>query len=316
MPFTVITLKKVPDSLRGDLTKWMQEIATGVYIGNFSTRVRENLWKRVCDSVGSGEATISFAFHNEIGYNFQTLNTDRYEVDFDGIPLVYIPVENDSHDRKSDDLKTGFSTAAHMHRSKKAAYPHKEGKAINTNEIDSKENGVNTKGQESYVVLDLETTGLNATTDEIIEIGAVKDDHGTISDFHALVSIDNPLPKDIVQLTGITDDMLRQGQNLKDVLPALVEFVGNKPIVGYNINFDLKFLNGALCRCGMSRLNNQVVDLIKIVRREQLFQENYRLETTLKSYGIADKVPHRALQDAQLILQLVKKVNVFGRLPE
>ena len=47
MPFTVITLKKVPQALRGDLTKWMQEITTGVYIGNFNTKVREKLWKRV-----------------------------------------------------------------------------------------------------------------------------------------------------------------------------------------------------------------------------------------------------------------------------
>ena len=50
MPMTVITLKKVPASLRGDLTKWMQEIATGVYVGNFSTRVRQYLWERICNS--------------------------------------------------------------------------------------------------------------------------------------------------------------------------------------------------------------------------------------------------------------------------
>lgn len=61
MPFTVITLKKVPPSLRGDLTKWMQEIATGVYVGNFNSKVRENLWKRVIDNVKEGEATICYS---------------------------------------------------------------------------------------------------------------------------------------------------------------------------------------------------------------------------------------------------------------
>ena len=74
MPFTVITLKKVPNSLRGDLTRWMQEIATGVYVGNFNSRVREALWQRITDTVGEGEATMSFAFRNEIGYSFQTIN--------------------------------------------------------------------------------------------------------------------------------------------------------------------------------------------------------------------------------------------------
>ena len=314
MPFTVITLKKVPESLRGDLTRWMQEIATGVYIGNFSTRVRQNLWQRVCDSVGSGEATISYAYRNEIGYNFQTLNTERYEVDFDGIPLVFLPVENNNQNQKKDNLRKGFSDAYQMHRFKKTAYPNKSKECADQKAVVT-EYSAAMQNQERYVVLDLETTGLNATTDRIIEVGAVKDDQGTISVFNALICIDDSLPKEIVQLTGITDEMLRQGQPLKAVLRTLVEFIGDTTIVGYNISFDLKFLNSAFNRCGMPSLNNQVIDLIKIVRREQLFQENYRLETTLKSYGIADKVPHRALQDAQLIFQLSKKVNVFGQSP-
>lgn len=60
MPLTVITLKNVPPSLRGDLTKWMQEIATGVYIGNFNSKIRDNLWKRVKEISGCGEVTLSF----------------------------------------------------------------------------------------------------------------------------------------------------------------------------------------------------------------------------------------------------------------
>ena len=59
MPFTVITLSKVPSSLRGDLTKWLQEVASGVYVGNLNTKVREKLWDRVKDNLKDGEATIS-----------------------------------------------------------------------------------------------------------------------------------------------------------------------------------------------------------------------------------------------------------------
>ena len=62
MPFTVVTLKSVPPSLRGDLTKWMQEIAIGVYIGNFNSRIREKLWNRIQANVGEGEATISYYY--------------------------------------------------------------------------------------------------------------------------------------------------------------------------------------------------------------------------------------------------------------
>ena len=64
MPVTVITLKKSTPSLRGDLSKWMQEIATGVYIGNFNARIREQLWQRVIQNVGKGEATLSYSCRN------------------------------------------------------------------------------------------------------------------------------------------------------------------------------------------------------------------------------------------------------------
>ena len=90
MPLTVMTLKKVPVSLRGDLTKWMQEIATGVYIGNFNSKVREKLWERVKENVKDGEATMSYAYRNEIGYQFETWKTSQKVIDVDGIPLVYI----------------------------------------------------------------------------------------------------------------------------------------------------------------------------------------------------------------------------------
>ncbi len=67
MAMTVITISNAPMSLRGDLTKWMQEIATGVYMGNLNPRVREELWERVAESVGQGQATLCYAARNELG---------------------------------------------------------------------------------------------------------------------------------------------------------------------------------------------------------------------------------------------------------
>ena len=83
MPLTVLTLKNVPPSLKGDLTKWMQEIATGVYIGNFNSKIRDKLWERIQDAVGSGEATMSYPMRNELVYTFNTLNTKREIYDSD-----------------------------------------------------------------------------------------------------------------------------------------------------------------------------------------------------------------------------------------
>ena len=304
MPFTVITLKNVPPSLRGDLTKWMQEISTGVYVGNFNSRVREYIWKRVCDSAETGEATISYSFRNEIGYNFETLNSGRTVIDCDGIPLVLVP-ETTTQEKDQNNLKSGFSSAYKMHKAHVASHLSKGGKSTIENE-QSPEN--------QYVVLDIETTGLSTTNDDIIEIGAVKFDGKETSFFHELIDIDSKIPDTVVQLTGITNDLLTGAKKLKPVLESLCAFIENLTLVGYNINFDVQFINAALERCGKTCLGNHVIDLLKLVKKEQIFQTNYKLATTLKTYEISDTVPHRALEDAKLIFQLSRKVNVFQKI--
>lgn len=115
MPLTVITLSNVPKSLRGDLSKWMQEIATGVYIGNFNTKVREQLWERVKANIKEGEATISYYYRNEIGYKFDTINSKREIADFDGIPLV---IFKELKDINEENMKLGFSKASKIRKSK------------------------------------------------------------------------------------------------------------------------------------------------------------------------------------------------------
>ena len=84
----VITLSKTPASLRGDLTKWCQEIQTGIYVGNVNAKVRDLLWKRVQKNIGQGEATLVYNTNNELGYTFRTTRLDRKIVDCDGIPLL------------------------------------------------------------------------------------------------------------------------------------------------------------------------------------------------------------------------------------
>lgn len=78
----------MPASLRGDLTKWCQEIQTGVYVGNVNARIREKLWERINDNIGQGEATLVYNYNNELGYTFRTTRKDRRVIDADGIPLM------------------------------------------------------------------------------------------------------------------------------------------------------------------------------------------------------------------------------------
>ncbi len=300
MPFTVITLKNVPASLRGDLTKWMQEIDTGVYVGNFNSRIREYLWKRVCHHVGNGEATMSFSSRNELGYDFCTINSHREVIDYDGLPLVMVPHKETG----KVELRKGFSDAFKRLHSKRIVKPEKKNQS--TELYGNREKECDKK---AYIVLDIETSGLRVEKDQIIELGAVKYENGYENEFHKLICIESVLPESIIRLTGITDQMLKDGSELKDALTAFVDFIGELDLIGYNIQFDLKFINEGLKKYGMTYIANRCVDLLKTVKSDNIFLQDYRLETVLKAYGIDEKVPHRALEDARLISRLARKVN-------
>lgn len=289
MPLTVITLKNSPPSLRGDLTKWMQEITTGVYVGNFNSRVREKLWERVVESVGTGEATMSYAYQNEIGYDFETHNAMRENIDFDGIPLVL----NIEKNLKSVKIKDGFSNAAKFRKSKKFTV-------------------VKRTFKKEYVVVDIETDGLDFKSNDIIEIGAIKVIDDSITLFSRLIKIEKNLPNEIIKLTGIDDNVLtREGIPIDKAIKDFLEFIGDSPIIGYNIKFDLNFLNEELLKMDIPKLTNKSYDAMTYVKRDKMFLQNYKLETVLKAYDISEELPHRALEDAKLINKLVKKVNGF-----
>lgn len=289
MPLTVITLKNCPLSLRGDLTKWMQEISTGVYIGNFNSKIREKLRERVVDSVGIGEATMSYAYRNEIGYNFQTHNCSKIPINFDGIPLVLSPKKISSEKLET---KHGFSKASKIRKAKK----------YSTNSKLTKEN------TRPYVIIDLETSGLDSINDRIMEIAAIKVSKET-KVYSCFVKQDIKLSQTIKNLTGLDEDQLKNGKKESEAINELVEFVGNHPIVGYNINFDLKFINEALKRQSKNKIPNKTYDLMKYVKNEKIFLNNYKLETVLKEYGIEEKIPHRALADAKIIQKLLSKID-------
>lgn len=295
MPFTVITLKKSTPHLRGDLTKWMQEIAVGVYVGNFNSRVREELWERVKQNVGKGEATLSYSSNNELGYVFDMHNCQQEPVEFDGITLVRLPVT--VTDQSFPKVKN-FSNAAKFHRSRKFSQRKSESKK--------------TIATLNYVVIDIETTGLDELNCEIIEIAAIKKLGNKVISFHRLIKGDFKVPQNIMVLTGISNELLSEhGTTLLESLTKFIEFVGELPLVGYGVGFDIRVINAKLNKLGLKSLLNQTYDLIRYVKKEKKYLSNYQLETVLQHYEIAEKVPHRALKDAELILELSTKVNKF-----
>ncbi|USJ87570.1 type I-E CRISPR-associated endoribonuclease Cas2e [Lactiplantibacillus pentosus] len=292
----VITLTKVPKALRGDLTKWYQEIQTGVYVGNVSARVRDSLWSRIVKNIGQGQATMVYNANNEIGYQFKTTRRDHQVVDFDGIPLMM---------RLAADQpigKYGYSNAAKFHKAR-----------VMKRKSQSKSTACS---DEPIVAVDIETTGLNPTKDVIISVAAVKGtDNGQVTEFGRLIKIDRPLPENIIALTGITDEMLKsQGVPIDTALSELKGFIGNDMIVGYNFHFDDVFLKQAFEKINMERLTSRITDLMPIVKRTNLFLESYRLSAVLEAYQIVNPRPHNALKDASSTLKLARRLIKDGHL--
>ena len=113
----VITLTDCPISLRGDLTKWLLEINTGVFVGNVSGRVRDNLWLRIQKEVQSGKATMVHSARNEQRLSFKIHNSQWEPVDFDGIKLLLRP--SPSRVKKLGDARLGYSKASKYRRAKR-----------------------------------------------------------------------------------------------------------------------------------------------------------------------------------------------------
>ncbi len=146
------------------------------------------------------------------------------------------------------------------------------------------------------VALDLETTGLDARRDRIIEIGAVKfDGHRIVAEWETLVHPGRRIPPYVTQLTGITDRMVQQAPAIEDVIPELTAFIGNAPILGQNIGFDLGFLKPY----GIGHLN-EVVDTYDIASVLLPDAQRYNLGALGRALGVLLPASHRALDDARV----------------
>ncbi len=150
----------------------------------------------------------------------------------------------------------------------------------------------------SYISVDLETTGLNPKHDKIIEIGAVKVRDGRIEDqYHTLVSPRRDLAEKVVELTGITDDMLRKAPGIEDCIGDFLDFAEDLPLLGHHVIFDFSFLKRAAVNLDMV-FERKGIDTLKICRRFMPPEEKKNLESACSYYGIKREQAHRALADA------------------
>lgn len=156
------------------------------------------------------------------------------------------------------------------------------------------------KNVDSYIVVDLETTGTNHFEDEITEIGAIKYFKGKeVGRLDLLVKTDVVIPKKVEKLTGISNDMLSMfGLEPKDAFTQFRDFVGNSVIVGHNFAaFDSKFLEDAYLREFGCHFANDFIDTLYLARKQFPELEHHTLEVLSKVYNIDYSKAHRAVED-------------------
>ena len=169
----------------------------------------------------------------------------------------------------------------------------------------------------SYVSLDLETTGLNPKLDKIIEIGAVKVINGEVVDnFSEFLRPGRKLEEKTIELTGITEEDLCNAPEAAQVIPRLLEFCEDLPLVGHRILFDYSFVKHAAVNLGLS-FEKEGVDTLKISRACHPEFESKKLCAMCEHYGIPLQA-HRAYNDAQATAKLFEclKKNFCERYPE
>lgn len=148
-----------------------------------------------------------------------------------------------------------------------------------------------------YVVFDIETSGLNPVKDKIIEIGAVKYiNNKKVEEFNYLINPKVKLEKIITDVTGLTDEDLIDKPYIEEVLPIFLEFIGNYPVIGHNVSFDIDFINHNLKTLHIDKLKNKVIDTLFLSRITIYDIKNHRLKT-LKEYLNLSYDSHRAISD-------------------
>ena len=167
----------------------------------------------------------------------------------------------------------------------------------------------NSKNQDidtTYCVLDLETTGLSFRTEKITEIGVMKVKNGEVIDsFSCFVNPEKPIPPKVVEVTNITDDMVKDAETIDKVMPKLLEFIGDSVLVAHNADFDIGFLKHNAKELGYS-LENTYMDTLKLAK--QLFPDfkKYKLGMIAEKLGIKVEVAHRALDDVDTTVKVLK----------
>lgn len=161
---------------------------------------------------------------------------------------------------------------------------------------------------DTYVVFDIETTGLSKEKEMITEIGAVKVADGKIIDrFSTFVNPQRPISAEITKLTGITDDMVKDAPTIENVLPEFLKFCEDTVLVAHNASFDTGFIRIAAERAGLGELHHTIVDTLELARALLPKLNKHKLDIVCEHLGVTLNGHHRAVNDAEATAEVFIK---------
>lgn len=169
----------------------------------------------------------------------------------------------------------------------------------------------------TYVVFDVETTGLSAIYDTIIELAAVKMKNGEIIDrFESFANPHHKLSSTTINLTGITDDLVENAPEVDEVLTKFKDWAGDSIFVAHNASFDMGFLNMGYKKLNFGKAENPVIDTLELARFLYPDMKNHRLNNLAKKFDVELVQHHRAIYDAEttghLLMKMLKDANEKG----
>lgn len=180
--------------------------------------------------------------------------------------------------------------------------------------VESVKGAADTGFDGTFICFDIETTGLSAARDKITEIGAVKVENGVITDtFSTFANPEMPIPQKITQLTGITDDMVKDAPSQSEAVGAFLEFAGDNVLVAHNAPFDTSFIAKA-CEDMGREYNYTSIDTVAISRAILTDIKNCKLDTVAKFLRLGDFNHHRATDDAEMLARIF--INLCQRLTD
>ena len=167
-----------------------------------------------------------------------------------------------------------------------------------------------------YCVLDLETTGLSFRTEKITEVGIIKIRNGEVIDeFECFVNPEKPIPQEVVDVTHITDDMVKDAETIDKVIPKIIDFIGDSVLVAHNADFDIGFLKHNFAEYGYS-LDNTYIDTLRLAKVIFPDMKRYKLGLIADKLDIVVEVAHRALDDVKTLVAvfnvMIQKLKEHG----